>query len=88
MGFGNSIVFDDSRERFLRGIVTPIDWDRSGLVTRIALVGKDGKRYKLSKHGNGPQLFDHMGQHVEVRGIATEDSEGDWVFVVYEFQID
>ena len=77
---------NDVRERFLRGTVMPVDWDSSGSVTRIGLTGTDGKRYLLSRQEVGEELFEHMGQTVEARGVVTEDGSGDLVFVVNQYE--
>ena len=64
-----------SKERTIIGYVTATDWDLDDVVSEVS-IETDSDDYVVEDSGLGKELFDLLGEEVEVAGTVTEDGDG------------
>ncbi len=66
----------------IRGILVPVDWDKTGNVTRVGLMTEDEEEYLLDEEKDSAGLFSLIRRRVQVRGRTKR--EGDRKIIAVE----
>ena len=72
----------ENREIQVTGIINSLDWDDEGNILSIELSTED-EDYVVEPNAVGQELFDLVGEEVEVVGTVTRKKGGsDWINVI------
>jgi co-chaperonin GroES (HSP10) len=76
-----------TKERSIRGIIIPGEWDENGKVIGIAIETTDEEKYLVYKNNKGNELLEFTQYKVGATGTMTADEHGDMTIKVNRYNL-
>ena len=77
---------EETKERTIRGIILPDEWDKDGNITSIGIETMDEEDYIIFLNKMGKELLSFIDHKVEATGTVKE-MYGDYIFAVKRYSL-